>query len=72
VLLLEFGNHPVDFEVSIWMDDPWWSRLRLSELNEAIWWAFKEQGIVIAFPQLDLHLDRHVVDSLRRLGTTGS
>jgi len=72
VLLLEFGNHSVDFEVSIWMDDPWWSRLRLSELNQAIWWAFKEQGIVIAFPQLDLHLDRHVVDSLRRLATTGS
>lgn len=72
VLLLEFGNHSVDFEVAIWMDDPWLSRLRLSELNEGIWWAFKERGIVIAFPQLDLHLDRHVVDSLRRLTAPGS
>ena len=31
-------------------------RLR-SELNEAIWWALNAAGIVIAFPQRDVHLD---------------
>ncbi len=72
VLLLEFGNNSVNFEVAIWMDDPWLSRLKLSELNEAIWWAFQEQGIVIAFTQLDVHFDRHVVESLSRLAPTGS
>lgn len=28
-----------------------------SALNEAVWYALKEQGITIAFPQLDVHLD---------------
>ncbi|MDH4282827.1 MAG: mechanosensitive ion channel [Myxococcales bacterium] len=67
VLLLGFGNSSVDFEVAIWMDDPWWARIKLSELNEAIWWAFKERGIVIAFPQVDVHFDPPVVDSISRL-----
>jgi small-conductance mechanosensitive channel len=34
---------------------------------EAIWWAFKDQGIVIAFPQLDVHFDRPVEEALRAL-----
>ena len=38
----------------------------LGELNEAIWWAFKEEGIVIAFPQLDVHLDPAALESIRR------
>jgi potassium-dependent mechanosensitive channel len=69
ILLLGFGNSSVDFEVSVWIEDPWHSQRALSELNEAIWWALKGAGITIAFPQLDLHLDGPVEDSLRRLST---
>ncbi len=72
VLLVEFGNNSVNFEVAVWMDDPWLSRLKLSHLNEAIWWAFQERGIVIAFPQLDVHFDHPVVESLSRLAPTGT
>jgi small-conductance mechanosensitive channel len=45
-----------------------------SDLNEAIWWALKEQDVVIAFPQLDVHFDAEVVNSLqnRSLGTDGN
>jgi small-conductance mechanosensitive channel len=64
VLMTEFGDSAVVFEVSVWIDDPWRMRLARSQLNEAIWWAFKEAGIVIAFPQLDVHLDRQVVERL--------
>jgi len=67
VLMLRFGNSSVDFEVAIWMDDPWFARRRLSQLNEEIWEAFQQKGIVIAFPQLDLHLDPPVEGSLRAL-----
>jgi small-conductance mechanosensitive channel len=67
VLMVRFGTSSVDFEVAIWMDDPWLARVRLSQLNEEIWWAFQNKGIVIAFPQLDLHLDPPVEGSLRRL-----
>jgi small-conductance mechanosensitive channel len=70
VLLVDFGNSSVDFEVSVWIEDPWKSRWGRSDLRQAIWWALKDAGITIAFPQLDLHLDEPVVESLQRLRAT--
>ena len=32
-----------------------------------MWWSVKEQGITIAFPQLDLHLDARMETAIRRL-----
>ena len=57
VQLLEFGSSSVDWEVSLWIDDPWEIRLRSAALRKAIWRALKVAGITIAYPQLDLHLD---------------
>lgn len=62
-----FGSSSVDYEVSVWIEDPWKIRTYRSELREAIWWKLKESQITIAFPQLDLHLDEPVVRSLRGL-----
>ena len=56
VLLLDFGDSSVVWEVSIWTDNPWQARTMLSNLNKSIWWALKEDGITIAYPQLDVHL----------------
>jgi small-conductance mechanosensitive channel len=67
VLLKEFGSSSVDFEVSVWVDDPWTVQRRRSELHEAIWWALKDAGVVIAFPQLDVHVDSGVQDALDRI-----
>jgi small-conductance mechanosensitive channel len=61
VLLLEFGNSSVDFEVSIWAEDPWRARVTRSSLNTAVWDHLKAAGITIAFPQLDVHFDEGVV-----------
>jgi small-conductance mechanosensitive channel len=60
VLLREFGNSSVNFDVSVWVTDPWRAIVLTSELNQAIWWALKDAGIVIAFPQLDLHVKEPV------------
>lgn len=68
VLMTVFGDSAVIFEISLWIDDPWGMRRAKSQLNEAIWWAFKEQGIVIAFPQLDVHFDRESLRALLRPG----
>ncbi|MCX4241627.1 mechanosensitive ion channel family protein [Paraliomyxa miuraensis] len=68
VYLSEFGDNAVIYEIFVWMSDPWRERAARSSLHEAIWWAFKEEGVVIAFPQLDLHLDEDVAGSLRALG----
>ncbi len=56
VLLTEFGDSPVQFEIFVWSEDPWRARVTKSALNEAIWWAFKRERIVIAYPQMDVHM----------------
>jgi small-conductance mechanosensitive channel len=71
VLLTEFGSSSVNFDVSVWIDDPWRMMRRRSALNEAIWWALKEADVTIAFPQVDVHLDEPVIESLRKLHRTG-
>jgi len=67
VLLLGFGGSALEFEASVWMRDPWNHRIAGSKLREAIWLAFKEQQITFAFPQVDVHLDHPVAESLRLL-----
>lgn len=66
VILTGFGSSSVDYEVSIWMQDPWAARLAVSELHESIWWAFREHGITIAFPQLDVHFDPPIEEGIKR------
>ncbi len=58
VILSDFGVSAVNFKVWVWIENPWEAGRRQSLLNEAIWWGLKDAGIVIAFPQLDVHLDR--------------
>jgi len=60
VLLREFADSSVVWEISIWTSDPWRSPRLRSDLNEAVWWALKDAGITIAFPQLDLHIPEGV------------
>jgi small-conductance mechanosensitive channel len=71
VLLTDFGDSSVNFEVSVWISRPWEMRQRRSQLNEAIWWALKDAGVTIAFPQVDVHLDPPVMESLSALRSVG-
>ena len=67
VVMTSFGDNSVNWELAVWISDPWDLRAALSDLHEAVWWSFKEAGIVIAFPQLDVHFDSPVTESLRHL-----
>ncbi len=67
VFLTEFGPSSVNFEVSVWMDDPWVAPRRRSELMRGIWFALKDNDITIAFPQIDVHFDAPVDEALSRL-----
>src|SRR6187402_334474 len=67
VLLTGFGQNALEYEASVWMRDPWNHRIASSKLREAIWLVFKEEKITIAFPQIDVHLDPPVAESLRLL-----
>lgn len=70
VYLKGFGSSSVDYEISVWMNDPWQAQRRRSDLNEAIWFALADAGITIAFPQLDVHFDPKVTSALSA-GSTG-
>jgi small-conductance mechanosensitive channel len=43
----------------------------LTNLNEAVWFALKDAGITIAFPQLDVHLDDPTLDAIRGSDESG-
>lgn len=64
IFMKAFGASSVDFEVSVWIEDPWIFQKRISDLHQVIWWALIDADITIAFPQLDLHLDPEVVARL--------
>ena len=71
VALIGFGDSSIDFEVRIWIDDPWVQTFRLSDLYRAIWRALRDADITIAFPQLDVHLDPDVSRALASGGRPG-
>jgi len=55
--LLEFGDNGIKLELRVWINDPenGIGNVR-TDINLAIWRAFKQAGITIPFPQRDLYL----------------
>ena len=56
VLFEDFGESSIDFTLRAWISDAWKHPLVRSELLFDTWYALKEAGIEIPFPQRDLHL----------------
>lgn len=56
VMITGFGDSSVNFEILVWVADPWRARALRSDLYERIWWALKDAGITIPYPQRDVHL----------------
>jgi len=52
----EFGASSLDFELRVWIRDPWAVPAVRSDLLFGIWYALKARGIEIPFPQRDLHV----------------
>ena len=67
VLLQDFGDSAVIFGVYVNIDDPWKQRVYMSDLRKAVWFAFKEAGITIAFHQVDIHFDPPVTEAFTGL-----
>lgn len=64
VRLQDFGSSSVDFGVYVSIDDPWQQRVFMAELRKDVWFAFKNAGITIAYPQLDIHFDPSFVKTV--------
>lgn len=57
VRLMEFADSGIAIQLRVWIADPQNGTGSVkSEINLAIWRAFKEHGITIPFPQRDLHV----------------
>jgi len=57
VRFLAFGDNGLNLELRVWIEDPenGFGAVK-SDLNLAIWKAFKAAGITIPYPQRDLHI----------------
>jgi len=55
--LMDFGDNGMNLEARVWIQDPeaGINSVR-SDINLAIWKAFKEAGVTIPFPQRDVHI----------------
>ena len=67
IRLLDFGDSAVDFGVLVFTDDPWRQRRYKAELRKAIWFAFQDADITIAFNQIDIHFDPPVTQAFEGL-----
>lgn len=58
VFFQDFGDSSLDFRVSGWLKDPWNRMAILSNVRKAIDAKFRAEGVVVPFPQRDVHLRR--------------
>lgn len=55
--LMSFGDNGIELELRVWIQDPEAGlAIVRSDINLAIWRAFKAAGITIPYPQRDLHI----------------
>ena len=59
VFFQDFGESSLDFSVMGWLDDPWDRMGIQSRVRTAIDAKFREHGIVVPFPQRDVHVVNH-------------
>jgi len=57
VFLSQFGESSINLELGFWIGDPEEGKGNIvSDVNFAVWRAFKEHGVVIPFPQREVRL----------------
>jgi small-conductance mechanosensitive channel len=73
VIFEDFGDNALIFDLFFWCDASGERELRQlrSDLRFRITDLFSERGIVIAFPQRDVHLDSVAPIEVRVVGSAG-
>jgi len=56
VRLIDFGNSSLDFEILFWSRNIFYIEQTKSEIRFTIVEGFRKAGIVIPFPQRDVHI----------------
>lgn len=58
VLLVDFGDSAVNYEISVWAHDTWVADVDISSLSEAIQAGLKLATISVPFPQRGVHVSQ--------------
>ncbi len=58
VYLVNMSPSALEYELSVWTNDPWNKRRTQSEMRERAFAAMRERNISVALPQIDVHLQR--------------
>jgi small-conductance mechanosensitive channel len=70
-VLVRFGDNGVDLELGYWVDDPHsGTGVLRSDLQLAIWRAFREHNIEIPYPHRTVHLAGTLNEGLNKSGTS--
>lgn len=56
VLFKQYGESSIDFELRVWIDDPWQIPQVRSALSFSIWYKLKTAGTGVPFPQRNFHV----------------
>jgi len=56
VLFDNFGDHALEFDVFVWIPEPWQLPEARAALNIHVWQALRENAMPIPYPQRDVHL----------------
>lgn len=72
IIMTDFGDNSVNFEVGMWVGDPWRERPIRSRVSFLIWNELKARDITIAFPQLDVHFDPPVAKGFESIAKTAA
>jgi small-conductance mechanosensitive channel len=63
ILFTDFGESGLQFSVFFWVSEPWQRMSISSNIRFKINDAFRQSGVVIPFPQRDLHLRSGMINA---------
>ena len=69
--LSRFGDSGIELELGIWIEDPEQGRLNVvSDINLAVWKAFRAHGIQIPYPQREVRIVGELATNVTLPGNT--
>ena len=66
---MQYGENSINFELRVWIDDPWQIPQVRSALYFSIWYELKKANIEVPFPQRDLHVRDEAVKGTDELAS---
>lgn len=70
VFLLDYGDNTAKYQLNIWLDNPILNAEVASDVRLLVWDAFEANDIALPFPEIELHLPKHMAPEFRPVFTS--